>query len=424
MTGRITRSQSSAMKHAQAGEASDACPAPVPPPAISGGASASQASVAAGRAAARRLRKAMRAPADKRRAPVPVASSSAPPAASASARRTPATRGAAIRVTHPQVYHRALDDRFPIRHPGDPTRIHPSYADPSDPTRCAPAVTIKGATFSAPAKARLLKHARKDREFKLARFGNREAYLDALGQSVVRQIEASIIGKTPPGLGRLKVVRLTREQCETGQEADGLEGQCGVVLEDYSPGAQPTLQNGEIVGVFGGSKLDSDEARAQYVALFGEELGEQIVDTHSIPDAGRGRVTWAAYGGGNALQFLNTALRLSRAGDWRVDARRVHGDIELVDITLTDKDGQERQEEVALVVQYRPVADGKQFLLSYGPHYRQSPDEADAAPEGAGSASTVAAAAGDGAAPAPRMAAADDVMEDAIVVAPPAGPSS
>lgn len=283
-----------------------------------------------------------------------------------------------ILMSHAQIHDPALNCIFPIRDPADPTKVHPDYADPTDPTRCAGGVEIKEAKFGNCARERLWQLANADPEFDVSQYGTKTDYLKALRGSAVDAIAATMRGEVPPASRRLKVVRLERHHCETDQEADALEGQFGVVMEDEDPERQPLLRHAAVAGLYAGCRLDSDAARASYAGIFGEELTGRVLGEYAL-DGENGKTTWAPYGGGNDMQFINSAFKPEDGGPMRVDEERVHGCFDFVRVRFIDRDGRERREEIPIVVQYRPVPSGKQFLVNYGPDYTLTPGPAGVA---------------------------------------------
>ena len=95
-----------------------------------------------------------------------------------------------------QTYNRDLERRFAIRDPANPEHVHPLYADPDDPTRVAPNVTIKDVGFYKAASSRisedtLWQHARTDGTPYLTKV----LYIEALKGAVKAEVEATIAGR-------------------------------------------------------------------------------------------------------------------------------------------------------------------------------------------------------------------------------------
>ena len=296
-------------------------------------------------------------------------------------------------VTGRQTYDAHLEQVFPIRDPAHPAQVHPDYADPDDPKRCARNVNIQDVQLLKNSKKKtpwgskrlatdmtektlwqmLNKHFGNDHPYRKQRGQDmQKMFIEALKRACQQELQACIAGKTPPSVGSVRVVPVSPEQCDSPQEAQALAGQYGAVLTSYERDRQPSLRNGRIVCLFAGARLETEEERAAYFGLLGEELANQAQHDYSAQVRKRGtnkRVDWAPYGGGNMGQYFNSSFD----ADGRVDQEQCNACFMPVTFELTARDGGKRQETMMAVIQYREIAEGKQIKLDYGDKYRLQP---------------------------------------------------
>jgi len=306
-------------------------------------------------------------------------------------------------VTGKQNYDPKLDWVFPIRDPANPTRVHPDYADPVDPARCATSVGLnsvqffKGGTKKTKWGTRLpVTEMTEDRLWRMLKthFPNdhlynngadkdmKEVFIESLKRACRQELEACIKGEAPPSSENVKVVPVTAEQCDNPDEARALAGQYGGVLTSYDKNKQPNLRNGRIVCLFAGARLETDEERDAYFGTLGPELAKQAQLHYSVGVKKYGtkkkRVDWAPYGGGNMGQYFNSSFK----PDGKVDPAQCNACFMPVTFELTTRDGSKRRETMMAVIQYREIEKGKQIKLDYGDEYRLHPSEAQSMQSG------------------------------------------
>jgi len=161
-------------------------------------------------------------------------------------------------------------------------------------------------------------------------------------------------------------------QCDSPEEFAALHNQYGGFLTDYAPSSQPSLRNARIVCLFAGARLASDEDDQHYLAQFGQRFGQQALQDYAANArqyGKQGQVTWAPYGGGNMGQYLNSSFKPGNAGKLQVDADKTNAFLCPVIVELTDRQGQARKESMLMVIQDRPLIEGKQIKLDYGDNY-------------------------------------------------------
>ena len=300
-------------------------------------------------------------------------------------------------VTGKQTYHRELDQRFPIRDPANPTLVHPDYADPADPTRCAEKVSLQNAYFlkggrKPPTKWGSKSKATGNNEDELWRllttnFGKdhpyqarrgtsmKKMFIASLLRSCEQELQACIAGTEPPSARRVKVMPVTAEQCDSPEEAQALAGQYGGILQDYAKDKQPSLRNGRIVCLFAGARLETEAERTAYFGQLGAEVASQAQHDYSATVRKHGTkkmVDWAPYGGGNMAQYLNSSFQ----ADGTVDQERCNACFVPVTFDLTKRDGETKRETMLAVIQFREIEEGKQIKLDYGAKYRLEPSGA------------------------------------------------
>ena len=275
-----------------------------------------------------------------------------------------------------QLYEPALDKLFPIRDPAHPEHVHPDYADPDDPSRCSPKVVIQGINFyktsgNAINENNLWQYAKA--HFKDLPFKRKTLFIEALKRSCHEELTATMKGGEPPSSRQVKIEEITQEsQCDSPEEFKALENQYGGFLRDYEPSKQPSLRNGKIVCMFAGARLTSDEDDQQYMRLFGSEFSSRVLKDYAANTkkyGERDQVTWAPYGGGNMGQYFNSSFKPDAEGKLVVDAAQANAFFCPVMLDLTDHHGNARKESMLLVVQHRPIAEGKQIKLNYGDSY-------------------------------------------------------
>ncbi|MBK4737771.1 leucine-rich repeat domain-containing protein [Noviherbaspirillum pedocola] len=277
-------------------------------------------------------------------------------------------------ISGKQRYEPEFDRVFPIRHPGNPSLVHPDYANENDPRKCGGKVRLRGIGFykdsgASMSKSYLWNELKKN--FPGHRIPDQEALIALIKQSATAEIEATLHGKFPPSARSLSVVKLTREQCDDENEADMLAGQYGVVLANYAADQQPSLDKGRIAGIFAGGMMRTPEDRDLYEAAYGEQAAKDYgAEVRKYGGGGKDMIGWNPYGGGNALQFLNSTFVLHTDGEMRVDSGRTNAILFPLRLELIDRHGHERTETMLAVIQVRLVAQGKQLKLDYGPEYR------------------------------------------------------
>ena len=296
-------------------------------------------------------------------------------------------------VTGKQTYHPELDQRFPIRDPANPTLVHPDYADPADPTRCAKEVRLQHVQFlkgggkktkwGSKSKATginedelwrmLTTFFGKEHSYQARRGANmKKMFIESLMHSCEQELQACITGTEPPSARSVKVTPVTANQCDSPEEAQALAGQYGGILQDYAKDKQPSLRNGRIVCLFAGARLETEAERTAYFGQLGAEVASQAQHDYSATVRKHGTkkmVDWAPYGGGNMAQYLNSSFQ----ADGTVDQERCNACFVPVTFALTKRDGETKRETMMAVIQFREIEEGKQIKLDYGAKYRLEP---------------------------------------------------
>jgi len=282
----------------------------------------------------------------------------------------------AIVSTGKQTYDPALDKVFPIRAPAHPDQVHPDYADPDDPGRCAPQVALKGIHFykSGASLSEQTLWQRAKTNFKNDfPYKTRKLFIEALKRSCEEELKATMQGRQPPSSRAVRIDLITEEnQCDSPEEFAALHNQYGGFLTDYASSSQPSLRNARIVCLFAGSRLASEEDSRQYLDQLGAEFGWQALQEYAANArqyGKQGQLAWAPYGGGNMGQYFNSSFQPGNEGKLQVDADRTNAFLCPVMVELTDRHGQARKESMLMVIQDRPIAQGKQIKLDYGDNY-------------------------------------------------------
>lgn len=277
-----------------------------------------------------------------------------------------------------QTYNFDLEKRFPIRDPKNPEHVHPLYADPNDPTRVAKGVSLKDVQFYKTAslpvsEENLWRLAQKDG----TTYRTKTLYIDALKQSVKAEVQATIDGRDPPSTQSLEIRPIEhKDQCDSPEEYQATQHQLGAFLKDYAKERQPTLRNARMACMFAGSRLETDEETILYLARTGTEFGTEMLHDYAAKRNIYGKkdeITWAPHGGGNMAQFFNASLKkgILKDKDFLVcDEKGATAMLLPITLTLTDKDGQEREESMLGIVITKTIADGKQPKLNYGERYK------------------------------------------------------
>lgn len=108
--------------------------------------------------------------------------------------------------------------------------------------------------------------------------------------------------------------------------------------------------------------------------MFGDQFADRVLAAYA---AGRNvyrnkeQIAWAPYGGGNAAQYFNSTFGPAADNENLLvcDKDAVNAQLGSLTVTLTDKDGIERQESMLGIFSTRTVDKGKQPKLDYGPTY-------------------------------------------------------
>ena len=290
----------------------------------------------------------------------------------------------ALTVRHPeqamlvgggQTYDARCDRVFPIRDPGHPHLVHPAYADASNPQLCADNVRVVSARFT-----RRYQDIIWSAELAGGRSGagqrDKQVALEHLSNSCLAEMRSTLRGDAPPSCGKVEIVTMTESHCDSPEEAAALEGQYGGVLRDAAEPGQHDLRNVGILGLFAGAKLVSQDDIEAYRNCLGAELADKVLASYGFEHRGQGQqqtVTWAPYGGGNMMQYLNAPFKMTLDGKMVVDTDKVNAKFVPVHFSLTDSTGTERTETLLAVVQIRPISAGQQIRLDYGPAYRLDP---------------------------------------------------
>lgn len=285
-------------------------------------------------------------------------------------------------VRHAQVYERDLEKIFPIRSPGNPSHVHERYVDPQNPRGCAPGVQVLKVELEPKTKDMLIGKLRRNfHDYDITR----QNLVSQLIKSCKADFEATLQGNTPPSAARAKVVKLSAAQCLPGEEA--LHGQYGVVPMAYMARAQPSIKNGHIVCIYAGAKvveppLSVDERGPDWplyekaLGAQAERLGHEYGTTINRVIDGVDEVhSFLPYGGGNMGQFMNTVLAPGKGhqdGKLVSDEHNCNALLMPLKVRMLDKDGVEHDEKLYAVVQHKPIEQGGQIRLYYGPEYEMA----------------------------------------------------
>jgi len=282
----------------------------------------------------------------------------------------------AIVSTGKQTYDPTLDKIFPIRAPAHPDQVHPDYADPDDPSRCAPQVALKGIHFykggTSLSEQTLWQRAKTNFKNDFP-YQSKKLFIEALKRSCEEELKATMQGRQPPSSRHVRIDLITEEnQCDSPEEFTALHNQYGGFLTDYAPSSQPSLRNARIVCLFAGSRLSSHEDDQHYFAQFGQRFGQQALQDYAanVQQYGKqSQLTWAPYGGGNMGQYFNSTFKPGSEGKLQVDVDKTNALLCPVIVELTDRHGKARKESMLMIIQDRPIVEGKQIKLDYGNDY-------------------------------------------------------
>lgn len=227
------------------------------------------------------------------------------------------------------------------------------------------------------------------------KFSDKDKFIKAIKASCVAELEPTLNRNIPPSSQKTDVVRIERQHCSTQELYEALSAQkaYGVVLKDYAPERQPTLQNGQIMCWFAGAPLRSVDDKEAYKKTLAHPLdperGEKAIKDYAVLVKKYGTkvyVEWAPYGGGNTAQYFNSAFDPipMKNGKRKGKPDECHAFMLPATILLKDRDGNLRKETMMIVVQHADVEDGRQVLLEYGGKYTLDAPAAPGAPGDAG----------------------------------------
>jgi hypothetical protein len=276
------------------------------------------------------------------------------------------------------------DDKFPLRDPNDPSRVHPRYAA-DDGSRCHSDVRLIKIEVAGKKMPEFLREmSAKDSRLRLDP-SQIETTVAALTDDARQEFERLISERI--AAPRSRPMLLSAADVEDHEQA--LIGQYGLFVPRPSDRSEYlTLSNGRILGFYTGALLENKHQREQAKATH-PDSDHYGMDVNRLPQAkrrgsthwSRSRkrtpVTYSALGFANSLAFANTALRRPDPDhpSPAYDHERINALFVPFDVVLTDKRGQPRKETVVALaaldnlfpeVDDRPHA---QVLADYGDAY-------------------------------------------------------
>lgn len=288
-----------------------------------------------------------------------------------SANDVPSTANVEVIIaTGKQIYDARLRFLFPIRDLATIDQVAPAYADPENPYLCSPNVSVKKVIFTKTMEKKLCGLARENiGNGKM--FPDKETFIDKVKESCSTMLTHSMRGAAAPDSNGLQIIVVKEEHCDNDMERKSLVGSYGAKPSEYAHDAQPGIWLGKVVCFFGGVKCLDQEEQAAYMAHFGEEEGEKIMKDYgvTVPPFGKSKkVVYAPYGTGDAGQLINSSFKQLSNGQLVVNSRETNAFFDPVTFELTDKDGKDRTETIAVVVQDEDAE--RQIKVSYGEKYK------------------------------------------------------
>lgn len=235
-------------------------------------------------------------------------------------------------------YEPRLESVFPIRDPAHPHCVHPDYANPQDPSRCASQVRIVSMALHESTLDQLWTLGGHTETFPSSDGRDPAAEKNKFREQILaacrNELEATLRGQSPPSQSALEVIRIRPEHCRGPEEAAALVGQYGVVLSEQGFEDQPTLAKGRILCFFSGAR----------------------------------KITHAPHPGGNLAQYVNSAFRTIGRDNVFVDQQACNTSLHPATVELCSADGRPMRETMFFLALYRELQPNEQILLDYGPY--------------------------------------------------------
>lgn len=283
---------------------------------------------------------------------------------------------AQITVKAPMKPDPAIDDAFPMRAPGNPMKVHPYFASESGGVH--EAVTIREVAFMKNEVPPVVGILEKEAGKPISR-EKTQVVLAGLKNSVKNEMSRLIRGE------KLLVPRMTVrviKDDEVSTHEAALIGQYGAFIDNKLPSsAQHTLSNGRIIGIYAGAVLEEgiDPEFSDFSARGSTQYDMNV----------RSNMTMTAHGFANSVAFVNTALKAGTTlEELHYDEDRINAHFVGFRLTMTDKDGKQRHQNIAALVAedrlYNPKFNKSgEVRVSYGPDYAEfrNPHEVSVKPE-------------------------------------------
>jgi hypothetical protein len=251
-----------------------------------------------------------------------------------------------------QRYDSNLNARFPIRDPGHPTLVHPSFAS-ADRTRSRSGITVERVVLTSSGTELLRTLLNHRTNFGVARSN--------VERAIAADLTATLAGERPPSEAHARVDTIRPDQVLPHERT--LVGQRGL----FAQGTGADAGTG-IIGIFGGSYTE-DTTRLD------DRYGRDNVDTYSLSlkDGGREYVV-CSYGGGNNMQYANAALHAPRSStrpNIAYDRGRINASFLPAMVTFRDRDARTtfRMPVAAIVGHPGRIRRGEEIRLDYGDDY-------------------------------------------------------
>lgn len=246
-------------------------------------------------------------------------------------------------VRHPMVPDSAHDRVFPLRDPRDPLRrVHPDYAD-ADGSSVAALVRVLDVTARHSDGAGMTGEVRTELQVLIA---NSRSNAGA---------EQTLLST------RTETRRITAEDAIPSHEAM-LIGQYGLFVSANTNPDELGSARGHILGVYMGALLRGDDDHDVVEALqpryldYLMQTGDGDGDLRSI----------SAAGAANGVAFANTALHRNGRG---YDHNRINAEFFGFTVTLTDRHGRAREENIVVLAGNERLRPGDQVRVDYGRDY-------------------------------------------------------
>ena len=268
-------------------------------------------------------------------------------------------------VHHPMEPDPDMDNVIPFRDPGNSRRPHPAYAEGD---RCAPTVRVGEAKLQK-GYAKFLKDLAKQEKDKKG--AGRLAMSQKAVAEAIKKIEIAVSEELRR---QVRGEPLTNPRCNVRKiSANGvppyeamLINQHGLFLsEDLTTEDLPTFQNGKILGLYPGVRLQNDQEEEDHLATYPEAEFSRYKMTLSLNGV---EFTLSPLGGANSIPFANTALD-PEAPEPAYDDARINAIFMPFTVPMHDKAGQQRAEVAMAVLALNNVAPGQEIRVDYGDDY-------------------------------------------------------